>query len=275
MVRSERVRNFTLGVLAPSIFFVAACTKEAPKRAAIVPRNMIQARVLTLVTTMQPANKTLNTEVVIVDSKVRIADELDRWRLFDLDRNEVVQVDEVTKSYRRFKLDELLAQKRAATRTPSDGLLPPVTLQRSGRTQNIGATQAHEWVMQLGGFRRELWLSDEPLAGKKFWPLFIASEPISGAYPSRTAQLQLQLAGENGFPVLDQTEVQFGNTNMRVERHLAKNEQKAVPQSLIEIPRDFTDVTPTAPAAGRPGVLSFPVGRSTREVESRSSAKSQ
>lgn len=258
------------------MLFAISCAKEAPKRVAAAPRNMTQARVLTLVTTMQPANKQLNTEVVVVDSKVRIADELDRWRLFDLERNEVVQVDEVTKSYRRYKLDELLAQKRAATRTaPADGLLPPVSLQRTGRTQTIGATQAHEWVMQLGGFRRELWLSDEALAGKKFWPLFIASEPAGGAYPARIAQLQLQLASEDGFPVLDQTDVQFGDTKMHVERRLTKNEQKAVPQSLIEIPRDFDDVTPKAPAGGRPGALSFPGGRKTPAAESQSSAKSQ
>jgi hypothetical protein len=254
---------------------LAGCKQPLRKTTAAAPRNMLQARVFTVQTTIEPGEKKFNTEVVVVGSKVRLTDELDRWRLFDLEKNEVVMVDELAKNYRPRTFASLVAEKRAMLRIPTPATVPQMTARNSGRTQQIAGVEGREWVIEFGGYRRELWLSTTPLVGERFWPLFIGSEPLGGSHPARGAAVHLQLMNEHGFPLLDEIEVRYGTTDMRTRRVLIKSEQKPVPAALLEIPRDFVDATVKAPAAGRPGASSSPAGRNTPAAESQSFSRSR
>jgi hypothetical protein len=269
LVRSERVKATLAAVLVAAT--LAGCKAPAKKTpTADAARRSVQARVLTVETTLQPGEQKVTSDVVVVGSKVRLTDELDRWRLFDLDRNEVVEVDEVSRTYRRRPLATLLAEKRAMMRTPTPATIPALTVRQSGRTQSIRGVAAHEWTIEFGGYRRELWLSDRPLIHQNFWPLYLGSEPLGGPYPARSAAMHLQLMNEHGFPLLDEIEMRFGSTDMRTRRTLIRDEKKAVDAALVEIPNDFTDAAAKAPAAGRPAASSSPDGRNTPAAESRS-----
>ena len=80
-----------------ALCFLAACRapqKPAPKAAAAQPQ--ISATVVTIQTTIQPGNKSFTNALVIAGDRARSMDELDRWRMYDIKKNEVTFVDDIT-----------------------------------------------------------------------------------------------------------------------------------------------------------------------------------
>src|SRR3954468_12559080 len=96
--RSERVRLKGL-LLALALLF--ACNKP-PAQAPSAPRKnepAIHATVVTIQTTIQPANKTYTHTLVIAGNRARSSDEADQWRLFDFAQKRVTFVDDVARTF--------------------------------------------------------------------------------------------------------------------------------------------------------------------------------
>src|SRR6185295_12492156 len=94
--RSERVRLPRL-LLALALAFLFSCTKP-PSQAPAPPKKpepTIRATVVTIQTTIQPANKIYTHEIVIANNRARSTDEADQWRLFDFAQKKVTYVDDI------------------------------------------------------------------------------------------------------------------------------------------------------------------------------------
>lgn len=273
----ELVRSKGIAALTLTLALFGGCREEkkpaTTKNAAL--RDAVDARVFVYAVKTAPNGQPQTSEVVAVDGKVRLTSELDRWRLFDLQQKAVYEVDEIARRFRKRTLTQLIAEKRAQQRQSTPPTIPPLRYEATGRTETIGGVAAREYVMEMGGFRRELWLAENGDASANFWPLYIASEPIGGAYPARLAGVHLALADVQTFPVADRVTLRYGtNGAMTMTRELVRIENRKVPRALVTLPRDFTDAA-TAPAAGRPAASSPRSGQSAPAAGSPPSARSQ
>lgn len=229
---------------------------------------MVEAQVLTFRNVVDHDEKREHvSSLVVAGQKARFTDEIDRWRLFLIDRSEVVFVDDVRQTFETKSLQALIREKQLLGREATPSLVPRVVLARGGAGETILGYETTEYAVEMGNYRRELLVSTRPLIDERFFALAILSEPLGGPHRAPAASLHRSLAGLTGYPVVDRTTFSFGNRRWQSERRLEKIEKKRVPQSLLEIPSNYRDVTPKAPAAGRPGAASPPSGRSTRATE--------
>ena len=124
-----------------------ACSKpiaRLPQRAisaALEPT--VPATVITIQTSLQPQNRSITHSIVIADNHARSDNELDRWRLFDLEKNTITYVDDLAKTYYTLPFKPV---KRGA------GVLP------SGANRMIQGIDAAQFVIRIGGYQRQLWI---------------------------------------------------------------------------------------------------------------------
>ena len=218
-----------------------ACSKEVKvvQKAVTGVEPQIAATVLTIQTNLQPQNKSFTHSIVIANGHARSGDEVDRWRLFDVDNKRVTFVDDISKTfYVEDSGPPLSGQPRAAV------------LQPTGAKKVIQGVEASQYLTRLGGYQRELWIGSP------------AQIP-----PQLFGMIDASFAKLPGFPLVDHAELPYGNTRLLVDRSVVKIEQKNVPQSWISVPSDYKEVT--APAASRPPASSRPPGQSTPTAGSR------
>jgi hypothetical protein len=240
-------------VLVAGTLLISGCPQRGEERASS-PGGRIDARVLTIQTVTSPEERQGSREVLVAGNQVRLTDEQDRWRLFDLEEGSVSIIDEIARTYQVQTLEQLLERKRELARGEVPADFPPVHVVSTGRSMDIGGIAAAEHLVTMGSFRRELWLSSEPLIDSDFFRLMIATEPIGGNYPAAMARAHLRLVELEGFPVLDRIVTTYGQRSLTIERRLSSIEQRQVDRSLLTRPAGFQNVTPPeevrAPAAG-------------------------
>lgn len=220
---------------------VAACKPviKAPVKAIVgVVEPKIQATVITIQTTLQPQNKILSNSIVIGNGLARSDDEVDHWRLFDLERNRVTYVDDVNRTY-------YTARPSAAS---EDGAPQFVSTDAKRVLQGVEATQ---YVVRLGAYQRELWIGNPPSIPEKLYGMMNASDD--------------GLSKVRGFPLVDHAELPYGKSKLVVDRTVVKIENRDVPESLLIISSDYKEIT--APGARRPPAASPPPDRNTPAVE--------
>ncbi len=232
------------------------------------------ATVIQVRTNLFPRNKGFLYRVIFANGKLRIGDELDRWRLFDLERNEVTFVDDITKTYRRVSFAQLVAEKRLAMSAELPSHIPAATIENRGTRRRLGAFDATQRVITLGAYRRELWFSEQLTVPPNTFPLILASEQISGPFAPSMRGVFSELLSVKGFPVLDTSHVPFEGQTLTVEKRVEKVEQISVPGAWLRVPSTYRDLTPppTKSPAGRPPAWSPPSDRKTPAEESPPSA---
>ena len=195
----------------------------------------IPAIVITIRTTLQPQNKTITHTIAIADGHARSDNELDRWRLFDLDHNAITYVDDLAKTYYTAPLQppESTAQMIA-----------------TGAKRAIQGVESSQFLIRMGGYQRELWIGAP------------ANVP-----PQLFGMMDAKFANVRGFPLVDHSELPFGNKKLVVDHSVVRIEQRHVPQSLLNVASNYQSVT--APGASRPPASSLPLDQSTRGVGSR------
>jgi hypothetical protein len=234
---------------------VLGCARaEAPPAARTpAPRGAtVAATVLTIRESSHPPTRAFLHRVVVAGSKVRLGDEKDQWRLFDLERRTVTWVDDVARTYREVPLDALVRSRERQLREaiPSSGLRA-VSVRDTGETRVVAGITARRLTMELGGYRREVWLSTEPLAGKVFLRMLTASEPISEPWAGVIREVQRTLMRSEGFPVIDVSHLTWDGGELLFQRRLVKVEKLQVPLQWVTIPAGYTDANaPATPAAG-------------------------
>lgn len=213
---------------------LVACSKpiaKLPQRAinaALEPT--VPATVITIRTSLQPQNRSIAHSIVIANGHARIDNELDRWRLFDLDRNAITYVDDFARTYYTVPFN---AAPRPSAASPT------------GAKRMLLGVETSQFLIRVGGYQRQLWIGAPP------------SIP-----PQLFGMMNADFAQVRGFPLLDHAELPYGKSKLVVDNAVVKIEQKQVPLSLLNVGRDYKEIT--APGASRPPVSLPRPGQNTR-----------
>jgi hypothetical protein len=225
-----------------------ACNRtQVPVRPAETAPKVPQVRatVINLRTTIGPSNKIFTHFVVIANGKARSAEELDRWRLFDLASGSVTFVDDLSKSFRTESLTALIDVRSSADE--SDGS----KLAATGARKLVNGVEASQYVLSRGAYRRELWLATIPNVPPQLFAMMQASRRPSGAENQKT-WTEAPLAGVRGYPMDDHAQLPYGASSLSIDRTVTSVEQKDMPAALLLVPDGYRDVT-VKPAARAPG----------------------
>ena len=244
------------------VLLFSACGPTPPAdrpavRGLAVPKA--NAAVVTIRTTVQPADRTTNHTLLIGQSKARSTDEAETWRLYDFNARTVTFVNDLDRSYRTESADALIARRRAALRRPTDREMPSAQFQATGAQRLILNVPATQSVIRLGGYQRELWFASHPMIPDGLFALMHASAEPATRLGTIVAEADEALLSARGFPFLDRAEMPYGKSNMIAERTVVSVQRRDIAASLLEIPQGYREIK--EPAERRPPASSPPPGR--------------
>ena len=242
----------------------SAAQRQGPSEAAVV---------LTVRTTLQPANRTTTHTILIAGTKARSTDEAETWRLYDTASRSVTFINDLERTYRTEPISSVVAKRRTALRRPVDRELPSAEFQQTGAKRDLLGLAATQSVVRLGGYQRELWFVTHPRIPEELFSMMHASAEASTRLGAIVARADEGLIAARGFPLLDRAEMPYGKNRMIVERVVVGIEQKPVPVAMLRVPDGYREVT--EPVASRPRASSPPRGQSTPATESQPSATTQ
>lgn len=237
-----------------AIALLVACQKPNTV-ASKTGEPQVRATVVTIRTTLQPANKNFTHSLMIANNLARSGDEVDAWRLFDLKKEQVTFVDDIAKTYRVASLEALTKEHREAYSKPAAPELPVAQWIASGAKKTIAGFEATQSIVRMGGYQRELWIAEKSPIPPQLFPMMRASEPAPSPVAGVMRALDEALLKLRGFPVADHAELPFDDKKLVVDRMVEKVAQKDVPASWFAVPRgyrDTTERTTVRPPAGGP-----------------------
>ena len=258
-------------ICAWALIAAVACAPRKNPLAVAEPR--ISAVVLTIETKLQPQNKTFQHSIIIAGGRARSEDEVDRWRLFDLEHGQVTFVDDSRKTYRTEPVSLAIAERRDAAKDPLPDGAPRVQVISTGARRVIDGVEASQLVIRLGGYVRELWIGNPRSVPPNLFATWFATRPLNSKYEAIMRDADEALMNMRGFPMVDHAELSYGNSKLVVDRSVVKIEQRDVKKSLLNVSAAYRDVT--APAASPPPASSRPPGRNTPAAGSPASATGQ
>jgi hypothetical protein len=239
-------------LLALALLF--ACNK--PPAAPPAPKKnepTIRATVVTIQTTIQPANKSYTHTIAIANDRARSSDEVDRWRLFDFAKRQVTFVDDVTHTIRVVPFAEVIVARRATvSRSVPDGM-PRAQFTVTAAQKILQGIPTKQSVIRLGAYQRELWIGSHPLIPRGLFAMLQASEPASSPLAGVTRAADEALMEVQGFPLADHAELPYENKKLIVDNTVVKIEQRKVPATLLAVNNKYAEVkvAPASTANGR------------------------
>lgn len=237
-------RLYLLPALAIACLAIA-CKPSPPtakKPAAAGPQT--RATVVTIRSTSQPANQTSTQLLVIAGDVARSTGELDTWRLFDFKKGTVTFVDDIAQTFRTEPLASIVQKRQAAFAQALPEHIPRATWEPTGQQRTLAGVNAVQSVIRAGAYRREVWIAKHPAIPDQLFAMMLVSEPPSSPFAPMTRAADQALASAKGFPMLDRTELPYGNTKFVAERVVAGIGQRDVPKAMLEVPRGYKDLTP-------------------------------
>jgi hypothetical protein len=234
------------------LLFVAcepATKKATPRKGEEGPRT--RATVVEIKTTVLPSKATSTHRVVIANNRVRTTSEAQSWRLFDLAQNRVVRVDDSDRTFRAEPFNVLAEYRRAALAQEVDQRLPRAEYSVTEESRPMLGVVARQHLVTMGKYRRELWIGEHPSIPPQLFALMLASEPSSPLAPVQRA-VDEALLGVRGFPLLDHTEVPYGEEKLVAERIVTAVSQQDVPATFLEIPAGYRELPPLPAPPRRP-----------------------
>lgn len=231
-----------------------SCKQQAPANQARSGAGpQVDATVVTIRTTVEPSKKTHTETLVIADGRARNTGELDTWRLFNTKDDTVTFVDDVAKTYRVEKLQDVMRQRRSALAAT----LPPhyqrLRVRRTGTKKALHGATAEQLVIEGSGYERELWLAEHPAIPRRLFAMMHASERPSSPLAPMMRPVDEALLSTEGFPLVDRSEITYGNQKMVVERAVTAIQQRQIPEGVLTVPRDYKDITPRPEPAKKNG----------------------
>ena len=224
---------------------LAACKPAAPnsQKGTATAGPQVHATVVTIRTTVQPAKRVTTHTIVIAGNLARSLDERDVWRLFDTKSGEVKFVDDVAKTVRSESAKELAEKHRAALSGALPATYPRIQVTRSGARHALLGTTAEEMVLQAGSYRRELWVATHRMIPPALFAMMtIADIPSTPLAPILRASDEAMMT-LRGFPLVDHSEVPLATSKIVVDRVVVSVQEHDVPQSLLQVPKGYLDMT--------------------------------
>lgn len=255
------------GAIAAALL-VAACQQSdiVPARRTARRGPTVRATVITVQTTLQPADRTTAHAVFIAGSKARSTDDAETWRLYDTGAKTVTFVNDLDRTWRTESMANLLSRRRGVLRRPVDRELPRARFEATGAQRDILGVRATQSVIRLGGYQRELWFAQHPLIPDDLHVMMHASGETSTRLAAIVAEADEGLTSARGFPLVDRAELPYGKSKMTVDRVVTAIQQKDIASSLFQVPPGYEEIK--APAARRPPASSRPPGRKAPEAGS-------
>ncbi len=269
MRRESKYRRLNSCLLPFTCCLLLTCKEVKPLHlpTEAVREPQVRATVVTLQTTIQPQNKTFIHVLAIADGRARSSQEVDSWRLIDLNRSSVTFVDDIAKTYRTESFASLFASRRAAmVQTLPDGI-PHARVAATGAKRTIHGLTASQLAVRLGAYQRDLWIANHPALPPQLFTIMSLTQPVTTPLAPTMKALDDALLNLRGFALEDHAELPYGNTRMIVDTMVLKIEQRNVPQSWLNVSGNYRDVT--ARAARPRSASSLPLGRTIQGVESR------
>jgi hypothetical protein len=236
-----------------------------PSEAPLTPgvhEPQIRATVITIQTTLQPGNRTVVHDVVINDKQARSGDEVDSWRLLDLDNGRVTFVDDVEKTVRTESIATLVKRRQEALDRKSPDSAPRAEWIATSATRVIRGIAATQTIIRVGGYQRELWMAKYPSIPPNLFAIMMATQPPASSFAPMMKEVEAGVLQLRGFPMVDHAELAYGNSRLVVDRTVLKIEQKDVPQSRLMVPGNYRRITVPGERPQPAGLP--PPGRSTR-----------
>ncbi len=236
------------------LFLITGCKRPPlpPHPSDQTPK--IRATVITIRTIVQPANQTLTHTIVIAEGRARSSNDLDAWRLLDFAGKQVTYVDEIRKTSRVEPFAAVLARRRQELARPLPAGSPTARFAPSGARRTLLGVAASEWVLRVGGYERHLWIARHPSIPDDLFAMLQASGASSSQMTGLTRTADEAFLQTSGFPLVDHSELPFGNAKLVVDKTVIGIEQRDVPQSWFRVPAaDRVAAIPT-PAVSRPTV---------------------
>jgi hypothetical protein len=197
----------------------------------------VRATVVTIETTIQPANKKFAHSLTIANNRARSGDELDEWRLFDMKANTVSYINSVTKTIRTQPVATLATQRRTADGAQIPSYIPRAQVSASGDKITI----------RSGGYTRTLTIAQNASIPPQLFSMMHASDPVTSPFAPMMKSADDALLSVRGFPMNDHAEVALDGKKLVVDRNVVKVEQKDVDASWLEVPSGFA--APATPGA--------------------------
>jgi hypothetical protein len=228
-----------------SLAIVIACKPSPPPPASPKAAGpTVRATVVTISTTTKPEQRTTTQTLVIAGDRARDTTEQDVWRLYDTKASTVTFVDDVARTIRTQPLQELIAQRRAATK----GALPPhyprARLVRAGTKKALQGVNAELLAIESGAYKRELWLGEHSAIPRGLFAMMHASTPPTTPLAPMMSAIDEALMTTRAFPLAERTEVPVAKNTLIVDRAVTNIAQKTVPQDLLATPKGYRDLTP-------------------------------
>jgi hypothetical protein len=228
-----------------ALALLCSCNKP-PATPAIAKQNgpAIRATVVTIQTTIQPANKTYSHEIVIANNLARSTDEADQWRLFDFAQKRVTYVDDIAHTVRVQSFADAIASRRAAVARPVPDGLPRAQFVVTNAQKTLQGVPTKQSVIRLGAYQRELWIGSHPLIPRGLFAMLQATEPASSPLAGVTRAADEALIEVQGFPLADHAELPYENKKMVADKIVTKIEQRDGPATLLAVNRKYKVVNP-------------------------------
>lgn len=230
-----------------ALVLIAGCNR--PPAAPAAPKKnepTVRATVVTIQTTIQPANKTYLHTIVIANNRARSTDEADQWRLFDFAQKQVTFVDDIARTVRVQSFADAIAARRAAIAHPVPDGMPRAQFTVTNAQKTLHGVVAKQSVIRLGAYQRELWIGSHPLIPHGLFAMLQASEPASSPLAGITRAADEALMEVQGFPLADHAELPYENKKLVVDNTVVKIEQRDVPAALLTVNSKYADVKPAA-----------------------------
>jgi hypothetical protein len=245
----ELVRRKGVAVaVAVAVLLALSCReKRAPAAKGATNEPQVRATVVTLQTTLQPENKTLTHRIVIHDQRVRSMDELDVWRLIDLEKNNVTFVNDVTKTYRTESIASIVTKRRAAHAQPMAETALRAEFATTNAERVIHGVKARQSIVRAGAYLRELWFASHPALPDNLFAVLHGTEAIPGTSAPMMKNAEEALLKMRGFPLSEHAELPFGKNKMVLDRNVVKIETADVPEKTFNVPADYRNLAPPLP----------------------------
>ena len=242
----------TLSFRAGLILLLISCAPPARQPAQTSNEPKIHATVVTIRTSIQPANKTYTHSLFIANGLARSGDEVDEWRLFDFAKKQVTFVDDLTGTYRSEPFDEIVTSHRAGmARSVPDGM-PRAQFSVTGVQKTLQGLAARQSIIRLGAYQRELWIASHPLIPEGLFAMLQASDPLSSPLAGVMRASDEALLEVKGFPIADHAELPYENQKLVVDNTIVKIEQRDVPASWLTVRADYREQSPAPAGVGKP-----------------------
>ena len=223
-------------IVFPGLLLIAGCRRPPipPHPSDQTPKT--RAVLITIRTTLQPANQAWTHRIVIADGRARSMNETDRWRLIDFTHETVTFVDEIGKTSRAEPFASILARhhKEIARALPEGAR--EAQFFRAGGKRSIAGVEASEWVLRIGAYERHLWIGRHPLIPDDLFAILEASGSASPQLPGLARPAQEAFLKIAGFPMADVATLPFGRAKLLVDKSVTAIEQRDVPQSWFNVP---------------------------------------